>query len=103
MKVPPTSTAADTTSAINRQPNEKKIPTAPLPGAAMPLNDLSVLTIQLGITVGGIYRSAALVLASPLMVPVAAALPVAVALVIRLTGKRNAYRRVTKSAAGLSH
>ena len=54
-------------------------------------NGLTVLTIQLGITVGALYGSAALVLAGPLMVPVAAALPVAVALVITLAGKRHAY------------
>lgn len=40
----------------------------------------TVLTIQLGITIGAVYASAALVLAGPLMVPVAAALPVVIAL-----------------------
>ncbi|MFF2317556.1 MFS transporter [Arthrobacter sp. NPDC058097] len=54
-------------------------------------NGLTVLTIQLGITVGALYGSAALVLTGPLIVPVAAALPVAVALVITLAGKRHAY------------
>ncbi|MBT8161650.1 MULTISPECIES: MFS transporter [Arthrobacter] len=54
-------------------------------------NGLTVLTIQLGITIGALYGSAALVLAGPLMVPVAAALPVVVALVITLAGKRHAY------------
>jgi predicted MFS family arabinose efflux permease len=54
-------------------------------------NGLTVLTIQLGITIGALYGSAALVLAGPLMVPVAAALPVAVALVITLAGRRHAY------------
>ncbi|MFE4541548.1 MFS transporter [Arthrobacter sp. NPDC056727] len=54
-------------------------------------NGLTVLTIQLGITVGALYGSAALVLAGPLMVPVAAALPVVVALAITLAGKRHAY------------
>ncbi|WP_087874530.1 MFS transporter [Arthrobacter globiformis] len=54
-------------------------------------NGLTVLTIQLGITIGALYGSAALVLAGPLMVPVAAALPVVVALVITLAGRRHAY------------
>jgi predicted MFS family arabinose efflux permease len=54
-------------------------------------NGLTVLTIQLGITVGALYGSAALVLAGPLMVPVAAALPVVAALAITLAGKRHAY------------
>ncbi|TLM72795.1 MFS transporter [Pseudarthrobacter sp. NamB4] len=54
-------------------------------------NGLTVLTIQLGITVGALYGSAALVLAGPLLVPVAAALPVVVALVITIAGKRYAY------------
>ncbi|MDP9695378.1 UNVERIFIED_ORG: putative MFS family arabinose efflux permease [Arthrobacter globiformis] len=52
---------------------------------------LTVLTIQVGNTIGALYGSAALVLAGPLMVPVAAALPVAVALVITLAGRRHAY------------
>lgn len=54
-------------------------------------NGLTVLTIQLGITVGALYGSAALVLAGPLLVPVAAALPVAVALFITLAGRTHAY------------
>jgi len=54
-------------------------------------NGLTVLTIQLGITVGALYGSAALVLAGPLLVPVAAALPVVAALVITLAGKKHAY------------
>ena len=54
-------------------------------------NGLTVLTIQLGITIGALYGSAALVVAGPLMVPVAAALPVAVALFITLAGRRHAY------------
>ncbi|MEW1820885.1 MFS transporter [Arthrobacter sp. NPDC080031] len=61
-------------------------------------NGLTVLTIQLGITIGALYGSAALVLAGPLMVPVAAALPVVVALVITLTGKRHAYPPGRKEA-----
>jgi predicted MFS family arabinose efflux permease len=54
-------------------------------------NGLTVLTIQLGITIGALYGSAALVLAGPLMVPVAAALPVVVALFITLAGRKHAY------------
>jgi predicted MFS family arabinose efflux permease len=54
-------------------------------------NGLTVLTIQLGITIGALYGSAALVVAGPLMVPVAAALPVVVALFITLAGRRHAY------------
>jgi predicted MFS family arabinose efflux permease len=50
-----------------------------------------VLTIQVGITIGAVYGSPALVIAGPIMVPVAAALPVAVALVITLAGRRHAY------------
>jgi hypothetical protein len=50
-----------------------------------------VLTIQLGITIGAIYGSAALVQAGPLMVPAAAALPIVVALVITLVGNGHAY------------
>ena len=38
-------------------------------------NGLTVLTIQLGITIGALYGSAALVVAGPLMAPVAAAVP----------------------------
>jgi predicted MFS family arabinose efflux permease len=54
-------------------------------------NGLTVLTIQLGITIGAVYGSAALVLAGPLMVPVAAALPVVGALFITLAGRPQAY------------
>jgi predicted MFS family arabinose efflux permease len=61
-------------------------------------NGLTVLTIQLGITVGALYGSAALVLAGPLMVPIAAALPVAVALVITLAGRKYAYPPGRKEA-----
>jgi hypothetical protein len=50
-----------------------------------------VLTIQLGITVGALYGSAALVVGGPLLVPVAAALPVVAAWIITLAGKKNAY------------
>ena len=54
-------------------------------------NGLTVLTIQLGITVGALYGSAALVVGGPLLVPVAAALPVVAAWIITLAGKKNAY------------
>lgn len=54
-------------------------------------NGLTVLTIQLGITVGALYGSGALVAGGPLLVPVAAAVPVVAALVITLAGKRHAY------------
>ncbi|TLM80729.1 MFS transporter [Pseudarthrobacter sp. NamE2] len=56
-------------------------------------NGLTVLTIQLGITVGALYGSGALVVGGPLLVPVAAALPVVAALVITLAGKKHAYPR----------
>lgn len=54
-------------------------------------NGLTVLTIQLGITIGALYGSAALVVAGPLMVPVAAAVPVVVALVVTRAGRKHAY------------
>ncbi|HEU4668703.1 MAG TPA: MFS transporter, partial [Arthrobacter sp.] len=54
-------------------------------------NGLTVLTIQLGITVGALYGSAALVVGGPLLVPVAAALPVVAAWIIALAGKKHAY------------
>lgn len=54
-------------------------------------NGLTVLTIQLGIAIGALYGSAALVLAGPVLVPVAAALPVVAALVITLAGRKHAY------------
>jgi predicted MFS family arabinose efflux permease len=54
-------------------------------------NGLTVLTIKLGITIGALYGSAALDLAGPPMSPVAAELPVVVALVITLAGRRHAY------------
>ncbi|MFJ5694777.1 hypothetical protein ACIP9X_13095 [Arthrobacter sp. NPDC093125] len=53
--------------------------------------DLGRWTNTLGITIGALYGSAALVLADPLMVPVAAALPVVVALFITLAGRKHAY------------
>lgn len=63
-------------------------------------NGLTVLTIQVGITIGALYGSAALVLAGPLMVPVAAAVPVAVALVITLRAGGTPTRRAAMSTAG---
>ncbi len=54
-------------------------------------NGLTVLTIQLGITIGALYGSASLVLAGPLLVPAAAAIPVIVSLVIVLAGRKAAY------------
>lgn len=54
-------------------------------------NGLTVLTIQLGITVGALYGSAALVVGGPMLVPVAAALPVVAAWIIALAGKKHAY------------
>ena len=54
-------------------------------------NGLTVLTIQVGITIGALYGSAALVAGGALLVPVAAALPVVAALVITLAGKKHAY------------
>lgn len=54
-------------------------------------NGLTVLTIQVGITVGAMFGAAALTLAGPALIPVAAALPAAVALVLVLTGRRHAY------------
>ncbi|WP_426998451.1 MFS transporter [Pseudarthrobacter sp. N5] len=54
-------------------------------------NGLTVLTIQIGITIGAVYGAAALVTAGPLLVPVAAAVPVVAALVITLAGRKHAY------------
>ena len=76
-------------------------------------NGLTVLTIQVGITIGALYGSAALVAGGALLVPVAAALPVVAALVITLAGKKHAYPagpreriwlepRPVKDSAGLS-
>jgi hypothetical protein len=54
-------------------------------------NGLTVLTIQLGVTIGALYGSAALVLARPLLVPAAAALPVIAALLVTIGGRKAAY------------
>ena len=61
-------------------------------------NGLTVLTIQLGITIGALYGAAALTTAGPLLVPVAAAVPVVVALVIMVTGRKHAYPPGPKEA-----
>jgi predicted MFS family arabinose efflux permease len=54
-------------------------------------NGLTVLTIQVGITIGAMFGAAALTLAGPLLIPVAAALPAVVSFVLILTGWRHAY------------
>ncbi|XAS68191.1 MFS transporter [Micrococcaceae bacterium Sec5.7] len=54
-------------------------------------NGLTVLTIQIGITIGAVYGAAALTTAGPLLVPVAAAVPVVVAFFIVLAGRKHAY------------
>lgn len=54
-------------------------------------NGLIVVTLQIGITIGALYGSAALVLAGPLLVPIAAALPAVAALMITLAGRKHAY------------
>jgi hypothetical protein len=54
-------------------------------------NGLTVLTIQLGITIGALYGSAALVVAGPLLVPAAAALPVVAPSSSPFGGKTAAY------------
>lgn len=54
-------------------------------------NGLTVLTIQVGITIGALYGAAALTTAGPLLVPVAAAVPVAIAFVLILANRNHAY------------
>jgi predicted MFS family arabinose efflux permease len=54
-------------------------------------NGLTVLTIQIGIAVGAVYGALALTTAGALLVPLAAAVPTAVALLIVLTGRAAAY------------
>lgn len=54
-------------------------------------NGLIVLSLQIGITIGALYGSAALVLAGPLLIPIAAALPAVAALMITLAGRKHAY------------
>ncbi|MFI5085008.1 MAG: MFS transporter, partial [Actinomycetales bacterium] len=68
-------------------------------------NGLTVLTIQIGIAVGAVYGALALTTAGALLVPLAAAVPTAVALLIVLTGRAAAYppgpkeRRTSKRPA----
>jgi predicted MFS family arabinose efflux permease len=54
-------------------------------------NGLTVLTIQVGITIGAMFGAAALTVAGPALIPVAAAIPAAIAFVLILTGRRHAY------------
>ncbi len=54
-------------------------------------NGLTVLTIQIGITIGAMFGAAALTFAGPLLVPVAAAVPAVVAFVLVVAGRRHAY------------
>lgn len=54
-------------------------------------NGLTVLTIQIGIMIGAMFGAAALTFAGPLLIPVAAALPAVVALVLTVAGRRHAY------------
>ncbi|MDJ0319455.1 MFS transporter [Pseudarthrobacter sp. PS3-L1] len=54
-------------------------------------NGLTVLTIQIGITIGALYGAAALTLVGALLVPVAAAVPVVMALVLTFLGRGHAY------------
>lgn len=54
-------------------------------------NGLTVLTIQVGITIGAMFGAAALTFAGPALIPAAAAIPAVVALVLILAGRRHAY------------
>ena len=54
-------------------------------------NGLTVLTIQIGIMVGAMFGAAALTIAGPLLIPIAAAIPAVVAFVLILAGRRHAY------------
>ncbi|ALV40726.1 MFS transporter [Pseudarthrobacter sulfonivorans] len=54
-------------------------------------NGLTVLTIQIGIMIGAMFGAAALTLAGPLLIPIAAAVPAVVAFVLILAGRRHAY------------
>jgi predicted MFS family arabinose efflux permease len=54
-------------------------------------NGLTVLTIQVGITIGAMFGAAALTLAGPALIPVAAAIPAIIAFVLILAGRRHAY------------
>ncbi|WP_426939237.1 MFS transporter [Pseudarthrobacter sp. S3] len=54
-------------------------------------NGLTVLTIQIGIMIGAMFGAAALTVAGPLLVPIAAAIPAVVAFALILTGRRHSY------------
>lgn len=54
-------------------------------------NGLTVLTIQIGIMIGAMFGAAALTIAGPLLIPIAAAVPAVVAFVLILAGRRHAY------------
>ncbi|WP_104062407.1 MFS transporter [Arthrobacter sp. 4R501] len=54
-------------------------------------NGLTVLTIQIGIMIGAMFGAAALTIAGPLLIPIAAAIPAVVAFVLILAGRRHAY------------
>ncbi|QNE13722.1 MFS transporter [Pseudarthrobacter sp. NBSH8] len=54
-------------------------------------NGLTVLTIQIGIMIGAMFGAAALTIAGPLLVPIAAAIPAVVAFALILTGRRHSY------------
>jgi predicted MFS family arabinose efflux permease len=54
-------------------------------------NGLTVVTIQLGIAVGAVYGAFALTSVGAQLVPLAAALPTAIALVIILASRRGGY------------
>jgi predicted MFS family arabinose efflux permease len=54
-------------------------------------NGLTVLTIQVGITIGAMFGAAALTVAGPGLIPVAAALPAIISFVLILAGRRHAY------------
>ncbi|BAS07597.1 probable sugar efflux transporter [Arthrobacter sp. Hiyo4] len=54
-------------------------------------NGLTVLTIQIGIMIGAMFGAAALTIAGPLLIPIAAAIPALVAFVLILARRRHAY------------
>ncbi|MFJ4210410.1 MFS transporter [Paenarthrobacter sp. NPDC089675] len=54
-------------------------------------NGLTVVTIQVGIAVGAVYGALALNLLGAHLVPLAAALPTAISLVIMIAGRRGGY------------